>query len=435
MAILPPTSKQPIYVQPVVPPVVQQAPTKPIVIKHINWSHKQNAAAINPRSTNALPDRIHALTDSIRVDLAKLRQLHRAIMEAVHFDTSYKKNNANKEQEYTDLLKRVNELSRQPASQEIINELQIIEDQLELDCANIDTMFPQMVYKATYMESLMAIRVELIGYVELKAEALAALKGIRSAKEELASILDTNKSEDTFTPISTVVHIINIYDEMQQYQQNILDLQIKDQERANRTRKGVLVGIAVTFTFLIAILVFLNSQDITWREIRVYPILGIPMGIVVWSFIGSFAAMLTQFYQKPVYEFGNTLKWVIIRPVLGVVMGAAVYLALYSLVLSPANSSSLLPLLVAFFVGYSDTFTFDILNTIQRTITGMFSANRDDSKGNAQAVYMLPPANNPLPVAPTAPPVHTTPAPTVPSTKLDLPPDITLPNHNAGEDE
>lgn len=426
MAILPPTYQQPVYVQAVAPATTVPQPVQPILLKQIDWSHKKNLGAPGTRNAAPLPDRINALTESIRADLAKLRQLHRAFMEADQFESSYKKNNADKAQVYNDLLKRVNELSREQASQQIVNELEIIEDELELDCANIDTLFPQMIYKATYMENLMAIRVELIGYQELKAEALAALNGIRSAKSELIATTSLEQEHNDSTPISSVVHTINVYNEMEQYKQNILNVQVEDQQRATKTRKSVLIGIAVTFALLIGTLLLLNYQDITWRTIRVYPILGIPMGIVVWSFIGSFAAMLTQFYQKPVHEFGNTLKWVIIRPVLGVVMGAAVYLALYSLVLSPSNTNSLLPLLVAFFVGYSDTFTFDLLNTIQRTITGMFGANKDNTI--PQTVYMMPPT-----VAPQQVPVVQEEAPM--NTTIPVRPDIPTKNNKAGEDE
>jgi hypothetical protein len=451
MAILPSSNKkQPLLVHSVAPnvnfaqqqvqhlaaPIQQQQTVEPILIKHIDWSHNKIDPAVKTRSTSVShEDKIDALLDSIRTDLAKLRQLHRAIMEATHFDIVYEKNNANKEQEYSALLKRVNELSREQPSQELLNELKIIEDELELDCANIDTLFPQMIYKATYMENLMAIRVELIGYEELKAEALAALNGIRSARAELATTTRLEQEHNDYTPISAVVHTISVYNEMQQYKANILALQVKDQVRANKTRKSVMAGMAVTLLILIGTLVTLNYYNITWREIRNFPILGIPMGIVVWSFIGSFAAMLSQFYQKPVQEFGNTIKWVIIRPVLGVVMGAAVYLALYSLVLSTSNTNSLLPLLVAFFVGYSDTFTFDILNTIQRTITGMFNANQMD---NTQPVYVLPHAPQHVPVAQEEPVVKKAPKPTAQPLpdKLPLRPDnLPTTNPNAGEDE
>jgi hypothetical protein len=116
-------------------------------------------------------------------------------------------------------------------------------------------------------------------------------------------------------------------------------------------------------------------------------------------------------------------------------MGAAVYLALYSLVLSTSNTNSLLPLLVAFFVGYSDTFTFDILNTIQRTITGMFNANQMD---NTQPVYVLPHAPQHVPVAQEEPVVKKAPKPTAQPLpdKLPLRPDnLPTTNPNAGEDE
>lgn len=451
MAILPPTPKPPAFAQNIVQSAASQIP---IVPKNIAWSHKKKGVNLKTRSLHAvddaISDKITTLVESIRVDLAQLRQLYRAIMEADHFDQTYKKNNTNKSEEYAALLNRVNELSRETPSEEVLNELQIIEDEVEFDCATVDNLFPQMVYKATYMESLMAIRVELIGYTELKAEALAALRGIRTAVSEMTSTLNTehknkdNDNDNDLTSIATVVHTINIYDEMQKYKQNILDLQSQDQKRTIRTSKNVLTGIAIVFAALAGVLVFLNYEGVTWRDIRTYPLLGIPMGVAIWSFIGSFAAMLTQFYQKPVHEFGNTLKWVIIRPVLGVVMGAAVYLAFVSLgIVDRVQQNSLLPLLIAFFVGYSDTFTFDILNTIQRTITGLFTAGNNvptTIPAAQQPVYILP-SDPPTPISPSS----GTPAPA--PTPIQTPPTVgsapttsssgfTPPTNNvSGEDE
>ncbi|MFK7799889.1 MAG: hypothetical protein AB8E82_20715 [Aureispira sp.] len=455
MAILPPTPKPPTFIPNIVQSTANQIPVAPIVPKNIAWSHKKKGTNFNTRSLHpvdeAISDKIATLVESIRVDLSQLRQLYRAIMEADHFDPTYKKNNTNKSEEYTALLQRVNELSRETPSEEVLNELQIIEDEVEFDCATVDNLFPQMVYKATYMESLMAIRVDLIGYAELKAEALAALRGIRTAVSEMTSTLNTehkNKNKDNdndydLTSIATVVHTINIYDEMQKYKQNILDLQSQDQKRTIRTSKNVLTGIAIVFAALTAVLVFLNYEGVTWRDIRIYPLLGIPMGVVIWSFIGSFAAMLSQFYQKPVHEFGNTLKWVIIRPVLGVVMGAAVYLAFVSLgIVDRVQNSSLLPLLIAFFVGYSDTFTFDILNTIQRTITGLFTAGDNAPTTNLaaqQPVYILP-ADPPTPISPSsgaaAPSASIPTPPTVGTAPTTSSSGFTTPNNNDhGEDE
>jgi hypothetical protein len=433
MAILPPSSKPPAFAQTIAqtiaPPIINQMSAPPVP-KNIAWSHKKKGANFNTRSLHPiaeeLPNKIGTLVESIRVDLAQLRQLYRAIMEAEHFNTIYKKNNPNKGEEYTALLNRVNELSRETPSEAVLNELQIIEDEVEFDCATVDNLFPQMVYKATYMESLMAIRVELISYAELKAEALAALRGIRTAVSEMTTTLKDEDKDNDMTSIATVVHTINIYDEMQKYKQNILALQAQDQKRTIRTSKNVLAGIAVVFATLTGIFALLNYEGITWREIRIYPMLGIPMGVVIWSFIGSFAAMLTQFYQKPVHEFGNTLKWVIIRPVLGVVMGAAVYLAFVSLgIVDRVQQNSLLPLLIAFFVGYSDTFTFDILNTIQRTITGLFTAgdtapNTSASAATQQPVYVLPPE----PSTPISPPNNATAPPNSAAASIQTPPNI-----------
>jgi hypothetical protein len=382
-----------------------KAPKKKMVAKTLDWS---NDAASMSR-TEGVGETAKILFKDIRTNLSKLRQLHDALMNATDADLAYQKENKGKKEEYNTILQNINDLNRGEITQATITELEIIMDTIALDRANIDAIFPQIIYTATYMNDLMTVTVAQIGYEDLHAEAEASLNQISASEKKMTSENENDNDEIVMTSITSVVNIINIFNEMQESQNKIIALRQQDIDRAKNTRNSVLMGMGGVILLFGVIIFALYWQDVQWRDIKDYPILGIPMAVLIWSFIGSFAAMLTQFNKEPIHKFGDTLKWVIIRPVLGVVMGAAIYLALFSLVLTGKSQNALLPLLVAFFVGYSDTFTFNIMASIQSVISNLFnSANDADIKNNIQPVYMVAPTAqiHTAPVAVITPPVN-----------------------------
>lgn len=384
--------QQPIILQQMAPAMnVAQtlAPKKKMVAKVLNWS---NDAAVMGRPSN-ITEAAKVLFKDIRANLSHLRQLDNALMHAKDANLIYQKENKGKQEEYNQILQNVNDLNRGEITQATITDLEIIMDTIALDRANIDAIFHQIIYTAIYINDLMSVTVAQIGYEDLHAEAEASLNQISASEKKMTLENGEESDESQKTSITSVVNTINIFNEMQESQNRILALKKQDIERAKKTRASVLMGMAGVILSFIVIIATFYWQDVEWRDIKDYPILGIPLAVLIWSFIGSFAAMLTQFNKEPIHKFGDTLKWVIIRPVLGVVMGAAIYLALFSLVLTGKSQNALLPLLVAFFVGYSDTFTFNIMASIQSVISNLFnSANSDDIKNNVQPVYMVAPA-------------------------------------------
>jgi len=179
---------------------------------------------------------------------------------------------------------------------------------------------------------------------------------------------------------------------MRKDKNDIAHYQKLDAEKAKSTRKYILTGMATTLIFLTAVILGMSWKEITWDDIRDLPILGIPLGIGIWAFIGSFAAMLQQFYQKSIYEFGDTLKWVLIRPVLGVVMGSAIYLAFsngFGITTDTGNGG--LIYLVAFFVGLSDSFTLGIIDRLQGALTNSVTENNplDPNSTNAKLLALM----------------------------------------------
>lgn len=401
--------QQPIILQQMAPAMnVQQIATPKIMRKKpLNWSMPSNDTRAADVETKA-----KGLIQNIRENLSNLRHLHKALMNAKSAELPYQKEYLNKADEYDKLLHDINELERGEVTQDTITELKIIIDQLAFDRVRIDSIFPEITDKAMQMEEQMAEMLDKIGFDDFHDQAEVELNQIKASEQKM--ILENKKGDDdddTKSSISSAVYMISIFNEMKASEQQIIALKAQNDQRAQKTKNSFLIGMT---SILIAFIILLSTfyyLDIEWKDISDYPILGIPLGVCIWSFIGSFAAMLTQFNKEPIHKFGDPLKWVIIRPVLGVVMGAAIYLALFSLVLTGKNQNALLPLLVAFFVGYSDTFTFNIMASIQNIISSLFnSANNEDIKNNIQPVYMVaPPAATiqaPAAVV-TTQPVHT----------------------------
>ena len=119
----------------------------------------------------------------------------------------------------------------------------------------------------------------------------------------------------------------------------------------------------------------------------ILPFIGIPCTVVLWSAIGSFAAMLYRFNRHPIHEFTDAAKWLVTRPVRGVVVGSAFYLVfaagLFLVGATPAGPGDaaglgcpgilgsataapreLLILALAFLVGFSDRFGDAVFNAL-----------------------------------------------------------------------
>ncbi len=120
----------------------------------------------------------------------------------------------------------------------------------------------------------------------------------------------------------------------------------------------------------------------------VIPLLSIPVTFVLWSPIGSFAAMLYRFNKSSDVEMEFPLRWLATRPVTGMVMGLIVYLIIKGVLIVSGSTipfstlgSQELIWLVAFFAGFSDRFCEAVLNLI----VGRLGAAATDGPGSAVA--------------------------------------------------
>lgn len=116
------------------------------------------------------------------------------------------------------------------------------------------------------------------------------------------------------------------------------------------------------------------------------PLLGVPWPVIVWSLMGSFAAMISNFNQRPIYHFGDSFKWLLTRPVQGVVLGSTFYLILTSgLFLLTGSTVSTqsesivaqrVILVLSFLVGFSDRFANTVFQSLIDKYSGQGSKDR-----------------------------------------------------------
>ncbi len=152
---------------------------------------------------------------------------------------------------------------------------------------------------------------------------------------------------------------------------------------AARKRAGTLVlGFAVLSIALIAGYLWkLNEHNLA---AEVIPVIGVPYAVVFWSAIGSLAAMLYQFLHRPVSQL-ETIKWLVARPIQGLIMGSFLYLVVAGGILiggtgtGPAVTigravSPPLAAVIAFLGGFSGRFADEMV----KRATSIFSQGSRD---------------------------------------------------------
>ena len=177
----------------------------------------------------------------------------------------------------------------------------------------------------------------------------------------------------------------------------IEELVCEDQKRHRNTVLGVAVYIVIIATCLVVLpllttifpdflplfkavkVIDLSQQPLTTHKVS---FLGIPAPILIWSFIGSFAAMIHRFNSQSVYYFNDAIKWMLTRHVQGIVLSSAFYLVLTSglfLITNGAASQASTPqpsvrdeiiLVLSFLIGFSDRFVDSVFNTLIERYTG-----------------------------------------------------------------
>ena len=157
----------------------------------------------------------------------------------------------------------------------------------------------------------------------------------------------------------------------------------REQADENRWQKWAIAVMFLYVSLLIAAALLTNKTPGLLKAAA----FGVPLSVILWGAAGSLAAILFRFYKEKEQgqiRFALEFRWLIARPIIGIIMGAVVYLALTSgLVListsggAPADpavsaegaiTSSGVRMeafwIIAFLAGFSDKFYLGVINLL-----------------------------------------------------------------------
>ncbi len=146
----------------------------------------------------------------------------------------------------------------------------------------------------------------------------------------------------------------------------------------DKVLRWVVPIMIIAYVLLIAGTVVFSKNNV-WTTTTSVPILGIPISVLLWAALGSLAAILYRFYSREFLRINEEIRWLIARPIIGIIMGCLSYLGIVSgLIIFGSTTPSLLEgdesrfylfWIIAFLGGFSDQFFESIINLLSRKIT------------------------------------------------------------------
>ena len=143
----------------------------------------------------------------------------------------------------------------------------------------------------------------------------------------------------------------------------------KEQEFINKSGSLRWISPSIVLVYMVIIIVVIILGWESNLGSTEMPVIGIPLTVLVWSLIGSVAAILYRFYTYRLRELSQVsleISWLIARPLTGVIMGMVSYVIIVAglLVFGNATQSTIdTPVIrpqllwaVAFLAGFSDKF-------------------------------------------------------------------------------
>ena len=157
------------------------------------------------------------------------------------------------------------------------------------------------------------------------------------------------------------------------------------QQAMNYRQRARAIAVVVSVLSLAGIGYFLYFAHASgMKGETALPVLGVPSCVLLWSVIGSFAAILYRFSNAGDRELEDPLRWLFSRPLTGIIMGAITFLVLRAGLLTmspaPAEANAVEKLgtneimwLVAFLAGFSDRFADGLL----KSLVGRFGGEKN----------------------------------------------------------
>lgn len=266
-----------------------------------------------------------------------------------------------------------------------------IANEIELRIAEVNRSFDSAVFPALSRDEFVEAMMFKIGHQKLREEAKMHLSVIRKLLKMLDGDLLTSADFDVLSDKAQAA--VGVMVAIEKRRMLVEELVRSDQKQRIKTIRlvsrysviAICLAVALPIIAVFAALISNNSplkeslkalglqipvnlSTASLNELKV-PLLGIPEPVIIWSLIGSFAAMIHRFNRRPIEDFDDAMKWMLTRPVQGVVLGSAFYLVLNSglFPLTGSNNSNFedeVILVLSFLVGFSDRFVDSVFNAL-----------------------------------------------------------------------
>ncbi|MBD1822694.1 hypothetical protein H6F51_09310 [Cyanobacteria bacterium FACHB-DQ100] len=292
-----------------------------------------------------------------------------------------------------------------------------LKNKVDLIYQRLNGLFNNSIGPISIREKVIKMYVSKIGHLEFKKEAESNCEIISMLLESISHLLETTEypPKDSATICTTKLLKLDVLDDNDRANAVIGDMiaielrrlhveQLVKKDRRRRTKTlsmvtGYILFIATCIIILpLLTTIFPKLSDISFLGfIKVFNVinsnqplaehnihlLGIPAAVIIWSFIGSFAATIHRFNRKSVYFFDDATKWMITRHVQGIVLSSAFYLILTSGLFLPSSGDNQITgkviLVLSFLIGFSDRFVDSVFNTLIERYSGKSKSSEQKS--------------------------------------------------------
>lgn len=276
---------------------------------------------------------------------------------------------------------------------ELLQFLSEIANKIELKIAEVNRSFNSAVFPALSRDEFVEAMMFKIGHQQLREEARMHLSVICKLVKMLDGNLLTSGDFDVLSDKAQAA--VGVMVAIEKRRMVVEELVRSDQKQRIKTIKlvskysliAICLAVALPILAVVAALIINNSpfkESLSTLGLQIpvnlgaasldelkIPLFGVPEPVIIWSLIGSFAAMIHRFNRRPIEDFDDAMKWMLTRPVQGVVLGSAFYLVLNSglfLLTGNNNSGSSIEdeviLVLSFLVGFSDRFVDTVFNAL-----------------------------------------------------------------------
>ena len=143
-------------------------------------------------------------------------------------------------------------------------------------------------------------------------------------------------------------------------------------QRSQSAKTSFIIVVAIVYLFALVVGGLFAAKVITIgataKELNSSLILGIPVPIWVWGMIGSLTSMLLRAGQLPFTDRTEAYRWLLFRPIVGIVMGVLTYLMVIAgLIVFAGTANTQTPELIwiiAFVGSFSDSLSINLLQKL-----------------------------------------------------------------------